>query len=193
MSKKNTHVVPFARKREGLTDYRKRLKLLISRKPRLVIRKSLRNIIAQIVEYNQKGDKVVVSVSSISLAKFGWKMTKNNLPAAYLTGLLLGKKAKKAGVKEAVLDMGMQKSVKGSKIYAALKGVLDSGLDIPHSDSMLPSESRIKGEHIAKYASELSKKETEYKKKFGEYIKNGVDPTKITHLFEEAKKKVLGA
>ena len=53
--------VPFRRRREGKTDYRKRLKLLLSRKPRLVVRKSLNNIIAQIVEYDEKGDRVVVS------------------------------------------------------------------------------------------------------------------------------------
>ncbi len=193
MSKKNTHVVPFRRKRKGLTNYKKRLTLLLANKPRLVVRKSTRNISAQIINFDKAGDKVIISASSQNLSKFGWKGTAGNLPGAYLVGLLAGKKAQEKGIKEAILDIGLQKSIPGSKVYAVLKGVLDSGLTVPHSESMLPKEDRIKGEHITKYAQELKKDDAKYKKSFSEYIKNNVDPSDITKYFEETKNKILGA
>ena len=50
--------------------------------------------------------------------------------------------------KEAVLDIGLNVSTKGSRIYAALKGVVDSGINIPHSPEIFPSEDRLAGKHI---------------------------------------------
>ena len=41
-------ILSYKRKREGKTDYRKRLKLLKSDKLRFVVRKSLNNILTQI-------------------------------------------------------------------------------------------------------------------------------------------------
>ena len=81
------------RKIEGRTNYRKRLRLLLSNKPRLVIRRSLNKIISQIIEYHPKGDRTLVSCSSNELMKYGWKGGLKNTPAAYLSGLLIGKKA----------------------------------------------------------------------------------------------------
>jgi len=49
--------------------------------------------------------------------------------------------------------------VKGSRVFAALKGAVDAGLKVPHSESILPDESRIKGEHIAAYAKSLDEEE----------------------------------
>ena len=57
----------FKRKTLGITDYKKRLRLLASNKPRLVVRRSLRHSIAQIIEYNEKGDKVLVSATTREL------------------------------------------------------------------------------------------------------------------------------
>ena len=143
----------FKRKRLGKTNYRKRLKLLLANKPRLVVRKSLKNILAQIVEYDKKGDKVVVSAHSSELRKYGYDGSKGNIPTAYLIGLLIGNKAKKKDIKELVLDIGLQNSVKGSRIYSLLKGCIDTGLNIPHSKNILPMEDRIKGKHIKNFDS----------------------------------------
>lgn len=140
--------VPHKRRSLQKTDYRKRLALVKSGKPRLVIRKSLENMRVQVISYSESGDKVIASAFSPELDRFGWKMGKGNLPAAYLTGLLGGVRAKKANIKEAVLDLGLQTSTKGSRIYAALKGVVDAGLSVPHSEEVLPSEERIMGKHI---------------------------------------------
>ena len=100
-----TRSIPHRRKREGKTDYRKRLTLLKSRKPRFVVRKSLRSTICQIVKYEVEGDKVVVSVNSSDLKKLGWNFHGGNVPSAYLTGMLCAKKAKEHKISHAVLQV----------------------------------------------------------------------------------------
>ena len=173
-------VVQFRRKQEGKTDYPKRVKLLTGQKPRLVVRPALKNITAQIATYEAIGDKIVVGVNSRALEKYGWTVHKGNVPAAYLTGYLLGKRTLKQKVKEAVLDTGMHTPVKGSKIYACVKGMLDAGVHIPADSSILPSDDRIKGHHISEFAKKS-------KKQMSGYTKAGVDPTAITKLFEKVK------
>ena len=147
-------IIQFKRRTEKKTNYVKRIALLKSEKTRLVIRKSLSNISIQFINFKLSGDETMASANSTELKKIGWNRT-GNVPAAYLTGLLAGKKAKTKNIKEAVLDMGLQTSTKGSRIYAALKGVLDSGINVPHSKDILPSDERIRGEHISKDLAKL--------------------------------------
>ena len=192
MANRKLYSISFRRQRKGKTGYKKRLKLLLSGKPRLVIRKSIKQIFVQAVDYDEKGDKILLSCTSYDLKKNGWKAGFNNLPSAYLTGVLMGKKCLEKGIKEMVPDIGLNKSVKGSKMYAVLKGVIDSGVNINCSEEILPPEGRIKGEHIKKYAEILSKDKEKYNAKFGDYIKNNFDPTKITENFEATKNKILG-
>jgi len=143
--------VKLRRRREGKTDYRKRLRLLRSRKTRIVVRNSLKNVRVQFVEYNEDGDKIIVSATSNELiSKYQWKYSTSTTPAAYLTGLLAGKRAMDNGISEGVLDIGRQRPVKGSKNFAALKGVLDAGIKCPHSNEKIPSEDRISGKHLNK-------------------------------------------
>lgn len=154
------------RRLEGKTDYNVRLKLLSSGIPRLVVRKSNQYITAQIVDSKEAQDFVIISVNSKELSKLGWKFSKKSIPAAYLTCFLLAKKlAEKEKIKKAILDIGLQRSTKGSRLYACLKGALDGGLEIPHSTEMFPAENRIKGLHI------------------------GEETAKV---FEEVKKKIMG-
>jgi len=159
--KKSIHFMPLRRRREKKTDYKKRLSLLKSGKTRLVIRKSLSNISVQFINFDSKGDQTIASAFSTELRKLGWNRT-GNIPAAYLTGLLAGKRAKDKKIENVVLDSGLQSSTKGSRLYAALKGVLDSGINVPHSKDILPTEDRIKGKHISE---EVVKKFEDVKKK----------------------------
>ncbi|MCU0860825.1 MAG: 50S ribosomal protein L18 [Methanomassiliicoccales archaeon] len=140
--------VAFRRRREGRTDYRQRAALLRARLPRAVVRTTLRHTSVQLVEYDAQGDLVLATAHSHELLDLGWKASTGNLPAAYLTGYLAGMRAKKKGVSEAVLDIGLKEPVKGAACFATLKGLLDAGLDIPHSEEILPSQDRIKGKHI---------------------------------------------
>ena len=192
MRKGKIFTVPFRRKRQGRTYYKKRLKILMSNKYRLVVRKSLRNFQASIIEYNPKGDKVVFTINTKSLEKLGWKGDTGNLPSAYLIGLITGKKAMEKGVKDAVLDLGFNNSVKGSRLYAALAGAIDSGLKVPFNQEVLPSKDRISGEHIAKYAQLLRNNKSKYDRQFSNYIKKGIAPEDIVRHFNEVKGKING-
>jgi len=144
------HKVPFRRRREGKTDYRSRLRLIRSGKPRLVVRRSLKHTVVQLVVYDEKGDRVLASSTTGQLRELGWTVSTGNTPAAYLAGLLAGRRAQRASVTEAILDLGLIRPSKGSKVFAALKGVLDAGIKVPHSDDVLPAEDRIKGDHLKK-------------------------------------------
>ena len=140
--------VKFRRRREGKTNYYRRRSLLQSRRARLVVRKTNADMIVQVINASVGGDMTVASASAKELTDHGWTAGTANTPAAYLTGLLAGLRAKSRGVNEAVLDIGLNPPTKGSRIYAALKGALDAGLDVPHSPDVLPDDSRISGEHI---------------------------------------------
>jgi len=189
MKKFKVYTLQLKRKREGSTNYRKRLKILASRKPRLVVRKSIKNTQASITEYSKKGDIVKISVHSSSLKKFGWKYDAGNLPAAYLVGFLLGKRAG-GKFEEIIFDIGLNKSIKGSRIYGVLAGALDAGLKIPHSKEILPSKERVMGKHITYYADILRKDEQSFKRQFGFYMKNNNDPSNIVKNFEEVKDNI---
>ncbi len=184
MAKGPRYKVPYRRRREGKTNYRKRLRLLLSRKPRLVVRITNRRVIAQIVEYHPDGDKVLVGVDSSMLTKYGWKGDLNNTPAAYLTGLLVGKKALEKGIREAILDIGLHTPTRGGRVFAVLKGAVDAGLDVPHSEEVLPDESRIRGEHIAKYYEMAPER-------FSEYERRGLKPSELPEHFDEIKEKIM--
>jgi large subunit ribosomal protein L18 len=190
MKQNKNYTLEFRRKRQDLTDYRKRLRILTSNKPRLVVRKSLNNIQANIVIYGEKGDVVKASSCSSNLKKFGWAYNTGNLPSAYLVGIMIGKKAKSRKINEAILDIGLNKSIKGSRIYAVLAGALDAGLKIPHSDEILPAKDRITGKHIVDYAKMLKSDDDSFKKQFASSIKNKVDILDMAKKFEEAKSKI---
>lgn len=138
--------VPFRRRREGKTDYRKRLGLVKSGETRLVVRRTNGNVIVQFVDWSQTGDEVKATAVAQELKKMGWEGSPKNTPAAYLTGLLAGRRASQAGVENAVLDIGRHMPAKGSRVFAALKGVLDAGIEVPHgSEEIYPSEERLNG------------------------------------------------
>ena len=190
MRRMSSRVVAHRRRREQRTDYKQRLSLLKSGKPRLVIRASGNSVACQIISHDPKGDKTLASANSFELKKHGWKGHTGNIPAAYLTGYLCGHKAK-GKAKEAILDMGLQTSSKGSRIYAALKGVIDAGLSIPHSEEILPSEDRIKGKHVSEYAASLKAENPEkYQKHFSAYLKSSIQPEDLAKHFDEVKQRL---
>ena len=140
--------VPFRRRRRAETDYRQRLRLLLSHEHRAVVRKTLNNMIVQVVAYDRAGDRVVASAVSRELVKRGWTAGTGNTAAAYLTGFLAGKRAVRSGVARAVLDIGMQSPSRGGRVFAVLRGLVDAGVSIPHAAEVLPTDDRIRGIHI---------------------------------------------
>jgi len=154
--------VLYRRKREGRTDYNKRLRLLVSREKRIVIRKSLRSIQIQVVEYLPDGDKVLTATHSRELVKYGLKNGIVNIPVSYLTGLLAGKKLLKQGIKTGVVDLGLQRAHVGGNLFAVIKGLVDAGVSIAFDESVAPSEERLNGEHLT---SDLKEKLSSVKDK----------------------------
>jgi large subunit ribosomal protein L18 len=144
--------VPFRRRREGKTDYHQRFTLIRSGWHRLVVRKSLKHMTVQVVDGRREGDITRAFSHSSELKKYGWDKATSNIPAAYLTGYLCGLKARKAGIEKAVLDLGLQRVVKGSRIFAALAGAVDAGLAIPLGEEVLPRQDRKRGAHIGREA-----------------------------------------
>jgi len=112
---------------------------------------------------------VIASSHSSELEKFGWSHGGGNIPASYLTGLLCGLRAKSKGVKKGILDMGLNPSFKGNRIYSALRGVQEGGIEIPTDETISPSEERVVGKHIS-----------DYKKS-----------DKITKEFKQVKEKIM--
>ncbi len=140
--------VAVRRRREGKTDYRRRQRLLRGEMPRAVVRKTLNQTLVQIVEAEANGDHVVASARSLDLKEHGWTVGTGNVPAAYLTGFLAGRRAVAKGIKDAVLDIGVQEPTKGGRVFAALQGLVDAGVKVPHDKEILPAKARLRGEHI---------------------------------------------
>lgn len=183
--------LPFRRRREGRTSYRRRRRLVTSGIHRFVVRPSNKHISAQVIAAKPEGDIVLASAHSSELKQFGWKGSCGNIPAAYLTGLLAGRRAKAGGVSEAVLDIGVHAKNAGSRIFAAAKGALTAGLTIPHGESAMPSPDRVKGRHIVEYSKHLSSDPEAYKKFFSRYLKQKLKPEELEGHLNEIEAKIM--
>jgi len=198
---------------------------------RLVVRKTNKDIICQIAFATIKNDCILTAAYSHELPKFGVKAGLTNYSAAYATGLLVARRAltklglndKYAGLTKneaigkfyvvqeiegerrpfyVILDVGLNRTTTGAKIFAALKGAADGGINIPHSNSMkqFPGYNKesgkfdsrvlrkyIFGGHVADYMKKLKEQDHEaYKKQFSEYIKAGVEPEHIEAMWTKA-------
>jgi large subunit ribosomal protein L18 len=140
------------RRKERKTDYGKRIKLLKSEKPRIIFRKSNRYIVAQYILSEEAKDKIRLGIISKDLLNYGWPKkfsgSLKSLPASYLTGFLIGKKIKKENLESPIIDIGMNRNLHHTKVYAFLKGLIDSGLEMKHKDKTFPEEDRIKGKNL---------------------------------------------
>lgn len=149
------------RRKQGKTDYKARFHMLKSEKPRLVVRRTNKYLVAQLVETEGAQDKVLMKTTSKELLLKGWPKEKEgslkSLVAGYLTGYLLVKKLKDKP-ESVIFDLGLQKNHKGSRIYAVLKGAVDAGLNIPHSKGTLPSDERLKSSEKTKDLLKLKEK-----------------------------------
>jgi large subunit ribosomal protein L5e len=152
-----------------------------------------------------------------------------NYPAAYATGLLLARRLlslKKIGLDKqyvgitkpdgvffkvkkpeghvrrpfkVLLDVGLTRTTTGSRIFGALKGAVDGGLDVPHRPNRFPSDKTAKGKfspkqlrryifggHIADYMTLLQEKNPDkFKRQFGNYIKAGKGPKDLEKMWTE--------
>lgn len=130
-------------------------------KYRLVVRFTSKDIVCQVVSSTLAGDIVLVSAYAHELPRYGLKVGLTNYAAAYAVGLLVARRALTklgladayAGLEEAsgedytvepadgaprpfavLLDTGLKRTSTGSRVFGALKGALDGGLDVPHGE-----------------------------------------------------------
>jgi large subunit ribosomal protein L18 len=147
------------RRREQKTNYQKRLGMLKSSLDRIVIRKTNRYVIIQIVGSQEAQDKVKVGITSKDLLEHGWDSklagSLKSIPACYLAGYLMAKKVKSG---EYILDVGMTTHKMGGRTYAVAAGLIDGGLKIRVGKEVLPSKERIEGEHLEENVQKILKK-----------------------------------
>lgn len=135
-----TYIVAYRRRRQGRTNYQRRLALLRSRQTRLVVRKTNRNVILQFIRSAPEGDQTLLTVVSSQLSTLFGFPAKRNAASAYLTGLYAGKQAQAKDIRSFILDLGMHTPSKGSILFAAAKGALDAGLSSTYAGSNVPQD-----------------------------------------------------
>ena len=185
-----TYVRTLKRIRRDKTNYRKRAAVIIGRHSFVTVKVTDQNVAAQMLKPTPTGDLVIASVHSRELAKQGWKGSSNSLPACYLTGLLLGKKAQAKGTNKGILYIGKDHFT--SRVAACVKGIADSGLNIPVGEESFPDGDRITGQHIADYANTLKGDQDAYNSRFSALLKNGLKPEDYPAHFEEIRFKISG-
>lgn len=213
----------FARKRLVIQDKNK----YNTPKYRLIVRTSNTDISCQIAYARLEGDIVICAAYSHELPRYGVKVGLTNYAAAYCTGLLLARRVLKQlnldgqyegnseingelysvednddgpGAFRACLDVGLARTTTGAKIFGAMKGAADGGLDIPHSEKRFPGydkeagefsaevhRNHIFGQHVAQYMRELLEKDEDaYKRQFSGSIKNGITADTVEDMYTKA-------
>ena len=120
--------------------------MLMSKLDFITVNVTNENTQVQILKPEIPGDKVIASAHSRFLLKDGWKGSRKNIPAAYLTGYFAGKKALSKGVDTAIVYSGTRKYTQ--RMAAVVKGVIDAGIKVPANEETFPSEERINGDHL---------------------------------------------
>jgi large subunit ribosomal protein L5e len=200
-------------------------------KYRLVVRITNNDVICQIIFAKIIGDVTIVAAYSHELKRYGLPVGLTNYAAAYATGLLVARRllqkfnldTKYVGLKKAngegflvrankdgprpfkaLLDVGLARTTTGAKIFGALKGALDGGLNIPHSDKRFygydreskkldPKKLRsaIYAQHVVEYMRKLSDEDpSRYQKQFSRYIAAGITPDKLEDVIRTVHRKI---
>jgi large subunit ribosomal protein L18 len=185
-----SYVHTLKRIRTHKTSYRKRQALLISKQDFVTIKVTNQNVIAQVLKPEFRGDIVRVSTHSRELRRYGWKGSLNSLPACFLVGLVLGRKALEKGVDKAILYIGNKPFT--SRIAACMKGIVQAGINIPISSESYPTEHRLNGQHIAEYALKIKTEDiNKYNRYFSSLLKEGFVPENYQSHVEEITARIL--
>jgi large subunit ribosomal protein L5e len=195
-------------------------------KYRFIVRITNKDIITQIAYSKVTGDVIIAAAYSHELPGFGMPVGLTNYAAAYATGLLLARRlltklglaAKYEGQPEVtgenfevealldgpnpfycLLDVGLARTTTGARVFAALKGACDGGLDIPHNEKRFAgysTESKaLKGEilrkyifggHVGAFMTALQNDDPErYKRQFSRYIKEGLTAESLESRYKK--------
>ncbi|MEK6741795.1 MAG: 50S ribosomal protein L18 [Nanoarchaeota archaeon] len=140
------------RRQENKTDYGKRVNVIKSGIPRVVFRKTNKYVIAEYTTSKAAQDKIELGTTSKVLLMHGWPKelsgSLKSTPAVYLTGFLFGKEILAKKLQIPIIDIGMTRNIHKNKVFAFLKGLKDSGLNVKCEEQYYPDENRIKGKHL---------------------------------------------
>jgi len=207
-----------------------------NRKYRLVVRFTNKRVICQIMYATIRGDMIVSQANSSELTKFGVPCGHKNYAAAYCTGLLVARRTlKKFGLDETfkgkeeldgedyhvedeendqrpfkcILDVGLQTTAVGHRMWGALKGAVDGGLHIPHTNKKFPGfkpaeekgqepeydadahKEKIFGSHVKEYMEMLQEEDpTKYEAHFSKFLENDIDADKVEEMYTDAHEKI---
>jgi len=215
----------YARKRLILQDKNK----YKTPKYRFVVRRTNRDIVCQIFSSDLTHDVCLAAAYSHELKRYGIKVGPTNYAAAYATGLLLARRVNdklkleykgkekadgedyditeeaegqdKAPFK-ALFDIGLFRTTTGARVFGALKGAVDGGLNIPHNGRRFPGSSKdgkdiksdaethkkyIVGGHVADYMKGLEEEDKDaFKSQFSRFIKNGITAKNLSKMYTDA-------
>jgi len=196
-------------------------------KYRLIVRFTNKNIVCQIAHAKIEGDVIVGAAYSHELPRYGIKVGLTNYAASYCTGLLLARRLlTKLNLHELYegqtevdgdeynveslddgaaafrcnLDVGLNRTTTGARVFGALKGAVDGGLEINHSVSRFPGydeesdelnaevhRGHIFGKNIGEYMRSLQDEDEDgFKRQFSKYIKEGITPDTIEEMYTKA-------
>merc|ERR1719198_1793302 len=215
-----------ARKRLVVQDKNK----FNSPKYRFVVRTTNKDVICQVIYAKITGDVCMAAAYSHELPKYGIEVGLTNYAACYATGLLCARrlltKLELADQYEGqtepdgemflvehedgkrpftcVLDVGLVRTSTGSRCFGALKGAVDGGLNIPHSEKRFPGYDRegkeydaethkkyIFGGHVQEYMELLEEEDPErYQQQFSKYIESEIEADGIEDLYKDAYTKI---
>lgn len=225
--------VKYRRRREGVTDYYARKRLVVQDKNkynapkyRMVVRRTNKDIICQIAYATIEGDKIMCAAYSHELPRYAVKAGLTNYASAYCTGLLLARRLlTKLGMDKmydgqvevdggefsvedeadrhafrCYLDVGLARTSTGARVFGALKGACDGGLNIPHSTKRFPGydaessefnaethRNHIFAQNVKEYMESLQESDEDaYRKQFKRYIDQGITPDMMEGMFKKA-------
>jgi len=199
-------------------------------KYRFVVRKSHRDITCQIFSSDLTHDVCLAAAYSHELKRYGVSLGLTNYAASYCTGLLLARRVNSKfrleyeGADEvngedfnvepnldrapfkALLDVGLQRTTTGARIFGALKGACDGGLNIPHGNRRFPGSVKdgkeikpdpevhrkyIFAGHVSEYMTKLKESDPDaYKKQFSRFIKLNLGPDDLEKLYTDAHAEI---
>jgi len=103
-----------------------------------------------------------------------------------------------------LLDVGTRATTTGARMFGALKGAADGGLDIPHSNKRFPGydrdtkkydaemhKERIFGGHVGEYMEYLEEEDNQkYKTQFASYLAEDLNADALEELYESVHEAI---
>jgi len=196
-------------------------------KYRFVVRRTNRDVVCQVFSSDLTHDVCLASAYAHELRRYGVEHGLTNWAAFYCVGLLLARRVNKKFNLEyeghtevtgedyhvepnfgspapfrALLDVGLVRTTTGARVFGALKGACDGGIDIPHNDRRFPGSKKegeefkgdpevvrkyIFGGHVADYMRALAEENEEaFNRQFKRLVDGGLGADDLEGVYKKA-------